>query len=194
MLAIGDALALVTSRMRNFSREDFARFHPAGSLGLRLSKVEHHMRPLEQCRLAPHDLTVRQVLVRVSLPGRRTGAIMLTDADGKLAGIFTDSDLARLFEQRRDPALDGPVAAVMTSNPLTVGAGSLMADAMKIIAGRKISELPVVDGDGRPLGLIDITDVVSLLPQESSPATPPRWSRAKAGCRVFREPDDRAAT
>ena len=102
MLAVGDALALVVSRMRGFAREDFARFHPAGNLGLKLSKVEQHMRPLEQCRVAPEGQTVREVLVRVSVPGRRTGATMLVDAEGKLSGIFTDSDLARLFEQRRD--------------------------------------------------------------------------------------------
>ena len=102
MLALGDALALVTSRMRDFGREDFARFHPAGNLGQRLSKVEHHMRPLVQCRLAPDSETVREVLVRVSVPGRRTGATMLVDGEGKLSGIFTDSDLARLFEHRRD--------------------------------------------------------------------------------------------
>ena len=98
MLALGDALALVASRMRNFGREDFARFHPAGSLGQRLSKVEHHMRPLEQCRVAGDQQTVREVLVRVSVPGRRTGATMLVDAEGRLSGIFTDSDLARFFE------------------------------------------------------------------------------------------------
>ena len=102
MLAVGDALALVVSRMRGFAREDFARFHPAGNLGLRLSKVEQHMRPLQQCRVAPQEETVRQVLVRVSVPGRRTGATMLVDAAGRLSGIFTDSDLARLFEHRRD--------------------------------------------------------------------------------------------
>ena len=65
MLALGDALALVTSRMRNFGREDFARFHPGGSLGRRLSKVEHHMRPLDQCRVASDEKTVREVFVAV---------------------------------------------------------------------------------------------------------------------------------
>jgi len=109
MLAMGDALALVTSRMRDFGREDFARFHPGGSLGRKLSKVEHHMRALDQCRVAGDGLSVREVFVAVSRPGRRTGAIMLVGADGKLSGIFTDSDLARLFEGRRDDCLDGPI-------------------------------------------------------------------------------------
>ena len=171
MLAVGDALALVTSRMRGFGREDFARYHPAGSLGQKLSKVEHHMRPLEHCRLAPQEETVRQVLVRVAVPGRRTGATMLLDTEGRLAGIFTDSDLARLFEHHRDGQLDGPIRAVMTADPLKVPLGSMMTDAVALMAQRKISELPVVDADGRPVGLIDVTDVVALLPREA--AVPP---------------------
>ena len=166
MLAVGDALALVVSRMRGFAREDFARFHPAGNLGLKLSKVEQHMRPLAQCRVAPQEETVRQVLVRVSVPGRRTGATMLVDSSGRLAGIFTDSDLARLFEHRRDNALDAPIHSVMTANPLQVAYGSMMSEAVALMAQRKISELPVVDGDGRPIGLIDVTDVRGALSTE----------------------------
>jgi arabinose-5-phosphate isomerase len=188
MLAVGDALALVTSRMRNFGREDFARFHPAGSLGQKLSKVEHHMRALEQCRVAPDSESVREVLVRVGKPGRRTGATMLVDGDGKLTGIFTDSDLARLFEQHRDSDLDGPMRDVMTVNPLQVCRGTMMVEAVAIIAQRKISELPVVDADGRPLGMIDITDVVSLLPRESAGAPPV----VATACRVFPAPEEDA--
>ena len=101
---------------------------------------------------------------------RRTGAIMLTDAAGKLTGIFTDSDLARLFESRRDTALDRPICEVMTAEPCTVPQGSMMVDAIAIMAERKISELPVIDADGRPLGLIDITDVVAAFPDlQASP-------------------------
>ena len=105
MLAVGDALALLVSRMRDFRREDFARFHPAGSLGRKLSKVEHCM-PVGPIRVASEGLTVRQVAT-LSVPGRRTGAIMLVDGSGRLSGVFTDSDLARLFENRRDHDLDG---------------------------------------------------------------------------------------
>jgi arabinose-5-phosphate isomerase len=160
MLALGDALALVTSRMRAFGREDFARFHPGGALGRQLSKVEHHMRPLAECRVVPTTRTVRQVFAASPLTGRRTGAIMVTGADGKLVGVFTDSDLARLFERRRDTALDGPIAEVMTRNPRKVPLGSMMNDALLIMSEHKISELPVIDAaSGCPLGLIDITDV-----------------------------------
>ena len=75
---------------------------------------------------------------------------MLVDAGGKLAGIFTDSDLARLFEARRDAAIDRPICEVMTAHPCTVPQGSMMLDAVAIMAERKISELPVIDAVGRP--------------------------------------------
>jgi len=189
MLAVGDALALVVSQMRHFSREDFARFHPGGSLGYKLSHVEQYMRPLEKCRVADDRQSVRNVLVGARMPGRRTGATMLVNAEGKLSGIFTDSDLARLFELRRDSELDGPVSRVMTCDPLRVEFGSLMVDAVAIIAGRKISELPVVDADGHPIGLIDITDVIALLPKEST-GTETVEREKSAPLRVVGEPDD----
>jgi len=172
MLALGDALALVTSRMREFGRADFARFHPAGSLGRQLSKVDEFMRPLAECRVAGEWLNVRKVFVEHSQTGRRTGAIMLVTRAGKLAGIFTDSDLARLFEHNRDAALDRPIREVMTASPSTVPAGSRMLDAVAIMAERKISELPVVDRRGRPAGLLDITDVVALFPEARSALAP----------------------
>jgi arabinose-5-phosphate isomerase len=165
MLAVGDALALVTSRMRDFSREDFARFHPAGNLGRQLSKVDEVMRSLAECRVARQSQTVRQVFVEHGRAGRRTGAIMLVDSTGKLAGLFTDSDLARLFERKRDQALDRPIREVMTSQPVRVPQGSMTLDAIAIMAERKISELPVVDERLHPVGMIDITDVVALFPE-----------------------------
>lgn len=172
MLAIGDALALVASQMRQFGAEDFARFHPAGSLGRKLSRVEQYCRPLRLCRIAEESMTVREVFVQRSMPGRRTGAIMLVDGEGRLTGLFTDSDLARLFEHRREETLDQPIKAVMTARPLTVLAGERMADAVALMARRKISELPVVDGQRRPVGMIDVTDVVALFPQLDDLAEP----------------------
>lgn len=168
MLALGDALALVVSRMRRFTAADFARFHPGGNLGRKLSRVDDHMRPLAECRVAAASASVREAFVAHRRPGRRSGAIMLTDGAGRLVGIFTDSDLARLLESRRDGAIDGPLAAVMTRGPQTVYCGEPMSAAVEILASRKISELPVVDAAGRPAGLIDITDVVGLLPREEA--------------------------
>lgn len=177
MLAMGDALALVMSRMRRFGPHDFVRFHPGGSLGRKLAKVDDVMRPLEQCRVAPQSKTVREVFVQVSRPGRRTGAVMLTDAQGRLTGVFTDSDLARLLENRRDACIDGPVADVMTRSPRTAAAGTMMPEAVRILVDSRISELPVIDHRGRPVGMVDITDVVAWLPP---PVTEQRIENAAA--------------
>jgi arabinose-5-phosphate isomerase len=167
MIAVGDALAFTLSQLRAFKREDFARFHPAGSLGRKLMKVEAIMRPPGEMRVAPLTDTVREVFARAAKSGRRTGAVVLVDADGRLRGLFTDSDLARLFEQRRDTALDRPIAEVMTRDPITLRSGSRVLDALDVLRDRRISELPVTDADGRPIGLIDITDVIALFPAEA---------------------------
>lgn len=169
MLALGDALALVLSRARDFRREDFNRFHPGGALGRRTGAVDDHMRPLLECRVASEEQTVRQVYVALGRPGRRSGAIMIVGADGRLSGIFTDSDLARLFERRRDESLDRPIGEVMTRRPRATVRGTSMGEALELLSRYKISELPVVEDDGRPAGLIDITDLVAP-DEESEPA------------------------
>lgn len=166
MLAVGDALALVVSRRRDFAPADFARFHPGGSLGRKLAKVDEAMRPLDQCRVANDGHNVRAVLVQATRPGRRTGAVMLTSQTGKLSGIFTDSDLARILESNCNASFDIPIAQAMTCNPTTVQSGSLLSDAMQLLANRKISELPVLNEQSQPVGLLDITDVVALFPNE----------------------------
>ncbi len=183
MLALGDALALVLSRLKGFAPKDFARFHPGGSLGRKLASVEDIMRPLEECRVAEQTQTVRGVLVQVSRPGRRTGAIMLVDADGHLTGLFTDSDLARMLEHNQESALDDCIEQVMTRAPTTVLPGLRLTQATELMAEKKISELPVVNDQCTPLGLIDITDL--LAPEEDwaahhgaahpSPAPSPAW-------------------
>jgi arabinose-5-phosphate isomerase len=162
MLALGDALALVVSRLKHFTADDFARFHPGGSLGLKLANVEQAMRPVADCRLAHVGQSVREAFIAQRRPGRRTGAIMVVDEAGKLAGIFTDSDLARLLEHRRDDAIEGPIASVMTASPTTVTIGTRLSQACEILAEKKISELPVVDQEHKPVGLIDITDLVGV--------------------------------
>lgn len=164
MLAVGDALALVVARQRGFTPQQFAVFHPAGSLGRQLKQVTEIMRPRESLRLAHASQTVREVFVAAPRPGRRTGAVLLLDEDGALAGLFTDSDLARLMEQRRDEALDRPIAEVMTASPLTLHTSAMFSDVVALLSERKISEIPVVDDQGVPVGLIDITDVIGWLP------------------------------
>lgn len=167
MLAVGDALALVVSQARGFSPANFAIFHPGGSLGQKLKPVTEIMRPRDQLRIASASATVREVFTQAARPGRRTGAVLLLDDDQTLAGIFTDSDLARLLEARNDHGLDEPIVNVMTARPLTVRAGAVLADVIDLLAERKISELPVVDENRVPIGLIDITDIIGWVPKES---------------------------
>lgn len=165
MTALGDALAFTLSERRQFTAEQFAAFHPAGSLGRKLASVEDYMRHGDELRIAPATDTVRQVFAQVRHVGRRTGAVMLVDDEGRLAGLFTDSDLARLFERHDDPAFDRPIAGVMTKQPITLPCTARMAEAIEVLRARKISELPIVDGDGRPVGMLDITDLIGLDPE-----------------------------
>ena len=162
MLALGDALALSVSQLKSFQATDFVKFHPGGSLGVKLSLVTEVMRPLASCRVASETKTVREIYVTHRGEQRRSGVVLLTDEAGKLSGIFTDSDLAKLLERQKDDQFDGPISNVMTKGPITVGSKERMSVAIEILASRNISELPVVDLRNRPLGLIDITDVVSL--------------------------------
>ncbi|MFO1093077.1 MAG: KpsF/GutQ family sugar-phosphate isomerase [Planctomycetaceae bacterium] len=168
MLAVGDALALVASAQRGFTPQQFAVFHPAGSLGRQLRTVGELMRPLKNLRVARETDAVRDVFVRFANVGRRSAAILLLNDAGRLAGMFTDSDLARLLERRRDAAFDGPISAVMNANPLTIRPESRFTEVVELLADRKISEVPVVDDDGCPVGLIDITDVIGWLPPQST--------------------------
>lgn len=166
MMAVGDALALLVSRMRDFTAEDFAVFHPGGSLGRKLARVEDLMRTGRHVRTAAPGETVREVLVRHGGARRRSGAILVTNAEGLLLGIFTDSDLARLFENRREALLDHAIGTVMTQRPVQVVVGATVADAIEALRSKKLSELPVVDRGGRLVGLIDITDLIGGDPNE----------------------------
>ena len=165
MIALGDALALTVSQIRGFKDEDFARFHPGGSLGRQLSHVDDHMRDISECRVCSQDKTVREIFVETHVPGRRSGAILLVDQDGRLAGIFTDSDLAKLFEKRDNELLDAPIWCIMTKSPKFVLKGTRMTEAIAVMSSRKISELPVLDEKCIPVGLLDITDLFSFFPK-----------------------------
>jgi len=166
MLAIGDALALVVAQVKGFTPQQFGRLHPGGSLGRRLTPICDVMRKGADLRIAPQTATVRDVFIQLSKPGRRTGAVMLIDDEGALCGLFTDSDLARLLEHRRDEQLDRPISEVMTVKPQTIGVDAILEEALQILTARRLSELPVIDAAHRPVGLIDITDVIGLLPAE----------------------------
>jgi len=171
MLALGDALALSIMHLRQFTAEDFARFHPAGQLGRKLIKVSEAMTFRKGINLpvASDRLTVGEVLRHVSTIKRRSGAVILTDAQDRISGIFTDGDLRRLVTAEPDTALRRPIADVMKSNPIRIAADRLASEAMNLLHQRRIDELPVVDDQDRPVGLIDVQDLVVLKILEVSP-------------------------
>ncbi|WP_417390584.1 KpsF/GutQ family sugar-phosphate isomerase [Gimesia sp.] len=164
MLAMGDALSLVISKARGFSPLQFATFHPGGSLGRRLTKINEVMRPRAEVRVTGETTSIREAFVRLSLPGRRSGAVIITDKTNRVTGIFTDSDLARLLEERRDEQLDQPISQVMIRNPATIQDDASLEAAIELLKARKLSELPVVDRGQHLVGLIDITDVIGWQP------------------------------
>ncbi|MFN7732249.1 MAG: SIS domain-containing protein [Pirellula sp.] len=190
MLALGDALALVVSESRGFQMEHFAELHPGGALGRKLATVDDIMRGVAECRISIDSVSIRHMLVDVSRPGRRSGAVMIVDANGTLAGIFTDSDLAKLLEQHRESELDRPIHEIMTTQFSAIQSGARLQDAIDIMANRKISELPVVDAHDRPLGLIDITDILGL----ESTATTPALARSVTWTEDVRTETDPLAT
>lgn len=162
MLALGDALAMVVLRERAFSREDYARFHPGGSLGRRLMKVGDMMRRGEELPLLKSGSTLKEaVLVMNRTPGR-PGAALVVDEAGTLVGIFTHGDLARLFE--RGVALDAgdKVDAHMGRTPKTTRPGALVEEAQRLLHDFRIDQLAVVDDARRAVGLVDVQDLLDL--------------------------------
>lgn len=169
MLALGDALAVVLAKRRRFTPQQFAIFHPAGSLGRKLALVGEIMRTGNELRVAPESQTIREVFATLARPGRRSGAVILTDEAGRLSGLFTDSDLARLLEKRQELQLDRPIREVMTRSPITAKSEMRLGEVVELLSAKKLSELPVIDAEHRPIGLIDITDVLGLFPEDTLP-------------------------
>lgn len=161
-VALGDALALAASRRRKFSREDYALFHRGGALGRKLLRVEEIMRTGDLLPTVEPELTVREALSRVSgIGARRAGAALVVDPGGRLVGIFTDGDLRRQVQDGLD-FLDGPVGDVMTPSPKTIDTMMLVAAAQKLMKAHLIDEVPVVDQAGRPVGMLDVQDLLEV--------------------------------
>jgi arabinose-5-phosphate isomerase len=164
MQVLCDALALTVMKLRNFTAEDFALYHPAGQLGRQLMKVGEAMtfRRGENLAVASDSLTVRQVLMETSSIKRRSGAVILVNQTGKISGLFTDADLRRLLTDNDRAALDKAMTQVMTHNPRRVSADALASHAMAIMRQMRFDELPVVNEADEPVGLIDVQDLVVL--------------------------------
>ena len=162
--ALGDALFLAVMRCRRFTAEEFALYHPAGQIGRKLIKVKEAMtfRRGENLPVASDRLTVGQVLHEVSSIKRRSGAVVLVDEQGKLSGIFSDGDLRRAITDDDGSVLKRPICELMTRNPKRIRGDQLASEAIAMMRPYRIDELPVVDDEDRPIGLIDIQDLVVL--------------------------------
>jgi arabinose-5-phosphate isomerase len=171
MMALGDALCLTVMKSRKFTTDDFALYHPAGQLGRKLIKVREAMgfKKGENLPVASDQLTVGQVLHEVSSIKRRSGAVILVDEQGRVSGIFSDGDLRRLITDDDGTSLRRPVRDVMTRNPKRIHGDKLASEAIAIMRPFRIDELPVVDDEERPIGLIDIQDLVVLKMMDVEP-------------------------
>jgi len=157
MLAVGDALAMVLLEARGLKKEDFARFHPGGSLGRNLLlKVEDIMRPAEQMAILPGTATVNEALDL--LARRRSGAAAVVDARGRLVGIYTHGDFTRGY--RKDAHIgQARLADVMTARPITVRVDKLAVEVLNLFEANRIDDLVVEDRQHRPVGLVDAQDL-----------------------------------
>lgn len=163
MLALGDSLAFTIMKARDFSSEDYARFHPGGAIGASLITVEQSMmfKKGEKLPLAQVSDTVGDMFEKQAGLKRR-GAVMVVCESGKLAGIITDADLRRAVVDRKTDLFDTKVSEIMTPDCKRVTGATLAAEAMAIFHKFRIDDLPVVDKNDKPVGLIDVQDVVAL--------------------------------
>jgi arabinose-5-phosphate isomerase len=162
MLAMGDALAMVVSQERNFGREEYALYHPGGMLGRKLLRVSEVMRRGAELPLLAQGESLAQAILAMNRTPGRPGAVLVTGAAGKLVGIFTHGDLARLLEG--DAALDkrAPIERLMGRNPKTIGPDELVEEATRRMKEHRVDQIPVIDADGRPIGLLDVQDLLDV--------------------------------
>lgn len=158
ILAMGDALAVAVLEKKGFKKEDFAFLHPGGALGKKLLlRVEDIMRKAGNNPIVSENALVKNVLL--SITRARAGSATLVDKNKKLTGIFTDGDLRRHIKSGTD-LLNRKVKEVMTKSPKAIKKGSLAEEALKVLREYKIDEIPVVDEKNRPVGLLDVQDLL----------------------------------
>lgn len=157
-LAMGDALAMVVMAEKGIQAEDFARSHPGGNLGQRLISVESIMRhgmdvPIVALN-ASHEMIVEEI------SRKKLGFTAVCEDDGKLRGIITDGDLRRAISKFRDQVFEKSARDIMTIAPKTIASQSLAVEALKMMEKYSISDLLIVDNQDRPVGLIDLKDLL----------------------------------
>jgi arabinose-5-phosphate isomerase len=158
-LALGDALAMTVMRQKGFTRTDFGRLHPGGSLGARLKPVRRLMHGGKSLPLAREGSSMHDTVVEMS--AKRLGVIGVTDEAGYLVGVITDGDLRRNIER----GLEHSAGEFMTRDPKTVGPDDLIDDALALFDEYKITSLFVVEEDGKgkkPVGVLHIHDCPAL--------------------------------
>ncbi len=159
-LALGDALAMVLLQARGLTRDDFAKYHPAGNIGALLLKVRDIMRTADRLPVAPDTVTTQEAILEMTRA--KSGSIALVSPKtGKLTGILTDGDFRRSALTGPD-FLRQPVATFMTRSPKTVRDDALGVDALRLFEAYKIDDLIVVNPRGQPVGLIDGQDLPKL--------------------------------
>jgi len=150
-LALGDALAMTVMRQKGFTRTDFGRLHPGGSLGARLKPVSRLMHSGDSMPLVGQGTSMHDAVLEMS--AKRLGVVGVTGGDGELVGIITDGDLRRHIEQ----GLDHPASAFMTTDPKTIAPDTLVDEALTLFDEYRITTLFVVEGN-RPVGVLHIHD------------------------------------
>ncbi len=159
-LAMGDALAMSVLKTRGFRKEDFARYHPSGSIGKALlSRVEEIMRRGDRNPIVRQTATVKDALIVMS--EAKAGCVSITDGRRRLVGVFTDGDLRRLLTESGD-CLSRRLKEVMTAGPITIGAKALAVEALRIFDTKPIDDLIVVNERGEPIGLVDSQDLPKM--------------------------------
>lgn len=157
-LVMGDALAIVLLKKRNFSPEDFARLHPGGALGRRLLlRVEDLMHTDQEIPSVKLNSSMQETILEMT--SKRLGTTLVLDFDGKLAGIFTDGDLRRLVEKNEN-FMARTAGEVMCASPKTIGKDELAEKALNILESFQITSLPVTDKDRIPVGILHIHDIL----------------------------------
>jgi arabinose-5-phosphate isomerase len=158
-LAMGDALAVALLDARGFTADDFARSHPAGSLGRRLLlHINDIMHVGDEVPRVGADASVSEALVEMSR--KRLGMTAVVDADDRLLGLYTDGDLRRTLDDDRLDLRNTRIVEVMTRSPKTIGTDAMAVEAAQLMEAHKISGLLVVDDDGRVVGALNIHDLL----------------------------------
>jgi arabinose-5-phosphate isomerase len=157
-LVMGDALAVALLEARGFTAEDFAFSHPGGALGRRLLlKVESVMHSGDELPHVQRGTLLKNALMEMTL--KRLGMTVILEPDGRLAGVFTDGDLRRTLDRNLNIQI-ATIDEVMTPRGKTVRPDMLAAEALKIMEDHKILALVVVDGDDRPIGALNMHDLL----------------------------------